>query len=116
MKVKVATATGPTLNWMVAKADGWSNEGLEDIANGDKYPEHDFSTNWAQGGPIIGRMGILFEAVHNGHVRIGLRAYRSETGTHGPHGIAQDHLTAAMRCYVACKLGDEVDVPEELLA
>ena len=28
---------------------------------------------------------------------------------------AETPLVAAMRCYVASKLGDEVDIPEELL-
>lgn len=32
-----------------------------------------------------------------------------------PDGTEMTPLIAAMRCYVASKLGDEVDVPKELL-
>ena len=40
-----------------------------------------------------------------------MRKYLTWTCERGP-----TKLIAAMRCYVASKLGDEVDVPEELLS
>ena len=71
------------------------------------YAEHEYSTDWAQGGPIIEREMIelvpqspaLWEAMYRGQ--------------HIPHD-GPTPLIAAMRCYVASKLGDTVDVPEEL--
>ena len=67
------------------------------------------STNWAHGGPIIEREGINIiqsgswlaemDADHSG-------AVISAEGT--------TPLIAAMRCYVASKLGDEVEIPEGL--
>jgi hypothetical protein len=60
-----------------------------------------FSTDWAQGGPIIERELI---AIHGDW-----KATLGEGTYEGP-----TPLIAAMRCYVASKLGDEVDLPEEL--
>ena len=64
------------------------------------------STNWSQGGPIIEREGIT--------LRCGLHGWDAELEefdaiSHGP-----TPLIAAMRCLVASKLGDEVEIPEEL--
>ncbi len=39
----------------------------------------------------------------------------SAKGAGGKWGMGPTPLIAAMRCYVASKLGDEVDIPEELL-
>jgi hypothetical protein len=65
------------------------------------------STDWAQGGPIIEQDEITLHRMTNDWVAV-----------HNPSGDGQpgQHpLIAAMRCYVASKLGDEVEVPEELL-
>jgi hypothetical protein len=108
MKIKATELTGAALDWAAAKADGWSNEGLEDIAGGDRFPEHDFSTNWAQGGPIIAREEIMFHAGETQRIA----AYFRRTGTSGVRVEGDTHLIAAMRCFVAGALGDEVDVPQ----
>lgn len=67
------------------------------------------STNWAQGGPLIARMfegGLQLTKVA-GQVRASLDT---------PNGFyyGPTPLIAAMRCYVASKLGDTVEVPGEL--
>jgi hypothetical protein len=69
------------------------------------------STNWLHGGPIIEREGIDLN-------------YSNYEGTSGEVWDAAcvagkifggpTPLIAAMRCYVASRLGDEVEVPEEL--
>lgn len=67
-------------------------------------PEH--STNWSQGGPIIERERFLLRTTGNTWM-----AYSyDQKFQYGP-----TPLIAAMRCYVASKLGDEVNIPEELL-
>ena len=65
------------------------------------------STNWAQGGPIIERERILIqpEICSNAWNAISMQG----TEDYGP-----TPLIAAMRCYVASKLGDEIEVPSEL--
>jgi hypothetical protein len=108
MKIKTNEATGVVLDWLVAKCEGWSDEGLEDIAYGYTFPDHAFSTDWAQGGPIIEREGFNIQCV-GGKGGTWVVGYAGCIGHIGP-----SPLIAAMRCYVARNLGSEVEVPEEL--
>lgn len=142
MKAKTNELTGAALDWAVAKCEGMNERivfGLGSVRdtgycverpNGtrlfyvlmnvwtkwcEKCETNPWgsgvgiwtpSTKWSQGGPIIERERI-------------------ELGWNGPDWLAQIRadaewygptpLIAAMRCYVASKLGDEVDVPAELL-
>ena len=70
------------------------------------------STKWPQGGPIIEREKIDIVADPNGKdIWMGRNySHRAEYTCFGP-----TPLIAAMRCYVASRLGESVDVPEELL-
>lgn len=111
--MRTSDLTGAALDWAVAKC---VDDGLADFtaAGWRFYP----STNWAQGGPIIERERIdLFTEkgtpeswvasvarYQNGAKLVGWRRHQ-----YGP-----TPLIAAMRCYVASKLGDEVEIPEEL--
>ncbi len=78
------------------------------MINGRGYP-FAFSTDWSQGGPIIERERLLVRPQPgNGW----------ESWKHGADdpcfSTGQATLIAAMRCYVASKLGDTVDIPKEL--
>lgn len=117
--MKTAELTGAALDWAVAKCEGADAETLDPITwIHTAYPSgvYNYSTNWSQGGPIIEREFISVEAtgIHPyWHARM---AYESEDGIEqwseerGP-----TPLIAAMRCYVASKLGDDITIPEELL-
>lgn len=101
MKIKTNELTGAALDWAVAKCEGSVNNNGRVLSLTSWAP----STDWAQGGPIIERE------------KIELRFYREwcgdlDTMSYGLFGPTP--LIAAMRCYVASKLGDEVEVPEEL--
>ena len=104
--MKIADLTGAALDWAVAKCEGVVNGGDLDvgfIAERGYTP----STDWAQGGPIIEREKIDVWT-HAGKVWAastdkGYTEYRGKTP-----------LIAAMRCYVASKLGGEVEIPDEL--
>jgi len=88
------------LDWAVAIAEGLRFEEWETWGNS--------STDWAQGGPIIGRE--LIETTRGGaYAEHFWKATRNSITAYGP-----TPLIAAMRCYVASKLGGEVDIPEEL--
>jgi len=104
--MKTNELTGAALDWAVAEAQG------HDFPAADAFCGiFNPSTNWAQGGPIIEREGI------------GVYQYRGAWAAHCPlpngglHACMENQptpLIAAMRCYVASKLGADVDVPEEL--
>ena len=118
--IKTADLTGPALDWAVAKCDQpqWSDDDALLWVQDDEY-QYNPSTNWSQGGPIIEREKIdLFTGkqtypeswcasvarYQNGHRLVGWRFHQ-----YGP-----TPLIAAMRCFVASRLGDEVEVPDEL--
>ena len=108
MKIKTSELTGAALDWAVAICEhnvGWEPEG-EDR---DYY-----STDWSQGGPIIEREKIDVFWQNHQHSWVG--SMSRGTNKIGFRHLQYGHtpLTAVMRCYVASKLGDEVDVPEEL--
>lgn len=72
-----------------------------------------FSTDWSDGGPIIEREEI--DIYCHESPKAGCGWWVAEiTGTKAK-GKGNTPLSAAMRCYVASKLGNEVEVPEELL-
>ena len=118
--MKTSELKGAALDWAVAKCEGWEivpnthrfNEELIMFKKGEEcqwFVDYDPSTDWAQGGPIIEREEIQLSVE-----AVGVWGAFIEGGTkdflyHGP-----TPLIAAMRCYVASKLGDEVEIPEEL--
>lgn len=111
-KIKVSEATGAALDWLVAKCLGVScTERLKVFLVKWGRGEHRYSTDWSQGGPIIEREKIDTEHDPNGKdVVMG----RMLHGGRWLRRYGPTPLIAAMRCYVASKLGDEVAVPEEL--
>ena len=107
-KVKTSELTGAALDWAVAKCEGFTFEDDSYIRVCHAEGRHLYSTDWAQGGSIIERecIDVMFEGPE-------WYAYmRWEDKTLQYDG--QTPLIAAMRCYVASKLGGEIDVPEEL--
>jgi hypothetical protein len=100
--MKTSELTGAALDWAVAKCEGYQ---LDLVPEGSYTP----STDWAQGGPIIEREAIT---VSEGSPVAGLEWMACDRGsTHIQHGPT--YLIAAMRCYVASKLGDTVKIPED---
>lgn len=104
--------TGSALNWVVANAMV-SGACIFVIHNKKVYDrldlEWDPSTNWVQGGPIIEREHI---SLSDPESQAG-NEWRAWCGAWNFSGSTP--LIAAMRCYVASRFGDEVDVPEELV-
>jgi hypothetical protein len=114
---------GPALDWAVAKCEGMKQEGiwLLDTENNGYLLRLHFdgmsrlwwpSTDWAQGGPIIERERIVVYPWHDS----GEAAWNSFLRPMEMFKVCgPTPLIAAMRCYVASKLGDKIDVPKELL-
>ena len=126
MKIKVSELSGLALDWAVAKCEGkngvFHNDGITQcivieapsgVYKGTWKP----TINWAQSGPIIerDRITLMFDAdggTYSAHVaEFRQRGMSNRTRWRcGP-----TPLIAAMRCYVASKLGDETEIPKELL-
>jgi hypothetical protein len=78
-----------------------------------EFVEDEFepSENWADGGPIIEREKIGLKYTERGMEFV--------AWVNGELSTVHDHygptpLIAAMRCYVASKMGDEIELPEEV--
>ncbi len=149
--IKASELTGAALDWAVASAKGYSKLALTISGESREFQKmhdegyHNYSTDWAQGGPIIERERIsvirleddektdkdgfwipgrvpVYAAVigeyfsedqlRNGYGEAICDTYYIDCGlvTKGP-----TTLIAAMRCYVASKMGYTIEVPEELL-
>jgi len=121
MKLKTSELTGEALDWAVAKCEGGGaayvnthsrgevlmlSDDIHPWSRGDTWGP---SYNWSQGGPIIEREGITIE--YEGDPQKWCACIMADQEVYGPTA-----LIAAMRCYVAFKFGDEVEVPEELCA
>jgi hypothetical protein len=109
--MKTNELTGAALDWAVAKCEGvsvrWSAAHEQLLVEGYPYMVWQPSTNWAQGGPIIEREHI---AVDWDGAAWCASDNDNPIACYGPAP-----LIAAMRCYVASKLGDDINIPKELL-
>lgn len=131
MKVKVAEASGPVLNWLVAKCENpndprdgrptfWLHPNNPKLVcqitynhetNPKGYELCLYTTDWGQVGPIIDREDIELCSAAGHHESAKIMA----VWKNNVFGFGQTNIVAAMRCYVTSKLGDEVEVPEELV-
>jgi len=116
--MKTAELTGVALDWAVAKCEGWPmtwDENAEDFFLGLWAPlcflkEFAPSTDWSLGGPIIERERLC---PCPSSTAVGSAWSATDLTGHITH-FGPTPLIAAMRCYVASKLGDEVEIPKEI--
>lgn len=129
--MKTSELIGAALDWAVAVADGrsvWMGEFYEarssgceiqivryssgpsslKFVNSGRYAPSD---DWEQGGPIIAeeKIDTMWQSGGRPYWLAETQPDHNDQSEEGP-----TLLIAAMRCYVASKLGDEVDVPKEL--
>jgi hypothetical protein len=115
--MKISELTGAALDWAVAESSGIpiyrSGKTLSrmDVDGGIYWQP---STDWSQGGPIMEREGITVICWNKNPNQWGARRWLELNGSPSIHVYAPTPLIAAMRCYVASKLGDEIELPEEL--
>lgn len=109
MKIKTQELSGTALDWAVCLAQGLQpvladdkGRTLAQVGTTVQAP----SRNWAQGGPIIERERIRLDPRES--------EWKAQDWDNGLRDFfGPTPLVAAMRCFVASKLGVEVDVPEE---
>lgn len=115
MKIKTSELQGAQLDWAVAKCEGYDYNADNGLLYKDKEPHffNSYSADWSEGGPIIERERICVKSnLMRDHKYPEHDWYADcpEVGfcvsVPGP-----TPLVAAMRCYVASKLGDKIDVP-----
>lgn len=131
MKHKTAELTGALLDAAVAKAEGFvpwmvnpNNKSLcvgvlsETSLNYEVFAP---SQIWGHGGPIIERERIQLDNAKDSDAPAEDRCYFWMATIYSPfwepsrpdvHGDGPTPLIAAMRAYVAAKLGDEVELPD----
>ena len=118
--MKTINLTGAALDWAVAKCESIEVSGnkhglifnalltLGHISRGQSsHQAYSPSSNWAQGGPIIER-----ERIQTAYTNA--EGWRAEGWSYICVSYGPTPLIAAMRCYVASKLGDVVNLPKEL--
>jgi hypothetical protein len=114
--MKTSELTGLQLDYAVALIEGQVKYGAEDFREQRKHTVESgeyvyrYSTSWTQGGPIIER-----EMVNLDTEGYQWRATVEGSELNFTEGCGPTPLIAAMRCYVQSKLGDDIEIPEELL-
>ena len=114
MKIKTSELTGKQLDYAVAVAEGYTpftvgTAWIFDVG-GATTQIFKYSSKWVAGGPIIEREKIsVSHSIEGDWMGYYTIDFDMRDVVRGP-----TPLIAAMRCYVASKLGDEVEVPEEL--
>ena len=120
-RIKTSELIGSQLDWAVERSKGtaWIN-GYFCYPKDDPdftYPytnkTRHYSSDWSQGGPIIQRECITHGPWDTSPfmAHIGMSNTVSSTNV---RFVGPTPLIAAMRAYVARKLGDEVEIPDEL--
>lgn len=128
MKIKTSELSGAALDWavgdiefkrLIAQGSHVKQWVLDDHEKGLRT-DH-YSSDWLLGGPIIERERIKVAPNLGGSWHGQLRHTKDHplvshpvlagwTNQHGP-----TPLIAAMRCFCASKLGEEVEIPDELI-
>lgn len=127
MKIKTSELIGAALDWAVANCEkisvgnvkqphGFIETAWDSVTKWENACEiYSPSTDWSQGGPIIEREKISPGYWGDKHRNTGIWIAHHQKGYKRIPYEGETLLIAAMRCYVASKLGDEVDIPEELV-
>lgn len=106
--MKVSELEGAALDWAVANCEELVSTNTKNLFE-PWYLLRDYtpSTDWAQAGPIIEQERIRLDPRG-----VWVAGHDSSNDEY----LGPTPLIAAMRCYVASKLGDEIEVPEEVSA
>lgn len=117
--MKTEQLEGIALDWAVAKCVGmvWGDyqivyrPDLREMGYDQPFQLYRPSSNWKFGGPLIDEHYINIEYLGSGE----WTAVMWDEHGHCYIHIGPTALIAAMRCFVASKLGDEIEVPDELI-
>lgn len=103
-KVQISDLVGPALDWAVAKCEG------ESLAP-QCWHLYGYSSSWEKTGRLIERFEIDLKSIGDGV----WQASNVFDDLAFRHFIGPTPIVAALRCVVAMRLGEEVEVPDELV-
>ena len=107
MKVKTSELSGRALDWAVWATD--KDPRTIQPRKGYMLNIPKFSSDWNKCGPLIEKEEIEFKWVSDATLE-------AHSYLHDPHyGLGLTHQEAACRLIVHAKLGDEVEIPDELM-
>ena len=112
MRIKTSELQGETLDRAVAHCAEWSKK-FPIFTDGKPMSKGNYSTDWALAGPIIEREWLDVTPWPNESDE-DMRWQCKQHDNIDCVAFGPTPLIAAMRCYVASVLGDEVEVPNEL--
>ena len=120
-QIKVSEATSIQLDWLVAKCKGiiatrcgaGPSAYLAYTPKRSAYKRWEPTRNWKQGGALIERERITLDLYESGEWLA--QIWGDDITDSDFEECGPTPLIAAMRCYVSSRMGDEVEVPEELL-
>jgi hypothetical protein len=110
MKIKTSELIDAPLDWAAASADGcvWATWRFKEQ---HAIGELNYSTDHRLGGPLLER-----EKIDIRHRPLPWHDVEATCRTGAPlNAFGPTGLVAGMRCFVASRLGDEVEVPDELV-
>jgi hypothetical protein len=114
--ISVMTAKGAVLDYAVARALGKRPSMFIFQQSGKLSAEHDYSTNWSIGGPLLFKHKIGTTTEHGCRgVSEWMASTRSKEFDSTIITFGDDPLIAGMRCLVESILGEVVEVPDELV-
>ncbi len=119
--MKTSDLDGIILDWAVTTilepetlrfgVDDWRDRRRTEVIRGEYI--HRYHQSWSQGGPILERELIRITPLHMG------REWEATLDLDEGDAMVETQrgptpLIAVMRCFVASRLGDEIEIPEEL--
>lgn len=131
MKIKTSELIGAALDWAVAVCDGYECQFEDEVSGPWLVPQEGFlhdekplsryspSTNWAQGGPLLEEELMQVFNYAKSSPNEPWFVEKKHFGRHHKAGRSYAEgptiLIAAMRCLCASRLGDEVEIPKDLM-
>lgn len=116
MKLQTADLRDNALDWAVSKARGLDVSPADWLKVHRVCTEYSFSSAWETGGALLEQcveQGMLIERVDPQYKT--LQKFKATLDRWESVYRADTLLVAVCRCYVAAKLGQEVDIPQEVL-
>ena len=119
MKIKTSELEGAALDWAVAVATGYEDhvytDGGGELRHGVLAYRWAPSSEWSQGGPLIEQNIIMLQHTQGAIIGDAIGEWMATATYDDGLCLADTPLIAACRAIVAAKLGDVVDVPEDLV-